>query len=458
MGSAKVAQLPFCVYALDGQDHNNEKSMKPITRWIAATALSLTFATAQAEYQEDVAVYVNASVWSGEHDRLLENTALVVRDGVVAKVVAMSELDIPEGARTQDLGGRYVVPGLINAHGHVGVARGLATGPAAHSAENVEDQLRLYAHYGITTVVSLGDEPQQAFAVRNEQQPAADGQARLWMSGPVIDADSPAAARESVAQHLAANPDWIKIRVNDYLGRGEKMRPEVYRAVIDAAHDGGVPAAVHIVALDDTLDLLKSGADLVAHSVRDKPVSQEMIDLMRSEGICITPTLTREISVFVYAQRPDFFDDPFFLETADTAVLEELQQPEVQQGYTGREADFYRQALPLAKANMMALHNGGVRIAMGTDSGPPARFQGYFEHLEMEMMQEAGMTPLEVLVSATRNAAACMSLDGKVGTLAPGKAADFLVLSKNPLEDVRNLRAIEDVYIGGIRVERTATH
>ena len=169
--------------------------------------------------------------------------------------------------------------------------------------------------------------------------------------------------------------------------------------------------------------------------------------------MCITPTLTRELSVFVYAGRPDFFDDPFFLKYADPDVLEELQKPEVQQRYTGRSADYYREALPLATENMMVLHRAGIPVAMGTDSGPPARFQGYFEHLEMEIMQDAGMQPEEVLASATRLAARCMNL-GDSGSLESGNLADFLVLDQNPLEDIRNLRSIDAVLIGGKPVER----
>src|SRR5690625_7329066 len=101
---------------------------------------------------------------------------------------------------------------------------------------------------------------------------------------------------------------------------------------------------------------------------------------MRVGGQCITPTLTREVSMYVYATRPEFFDDPFFLQHADEAVLEALQQPEVQQRFSGREPDYHRDALPLAIDNMTRLHDAGVPIAMGTDRGPPARAQGSAEH------------------------------------------------------------------------------
>lgn len=247
--------------------------------------------------------------------------------------------------------------------------------------------------------------------------------------------------------------DWVKIRVDDYLGRGEKMAPEVYRAVIDEAHQRGLPVAVHIVYLEDAKGVVRAGADLVAHSVRDAPVDDELIRLLNDNDVCLSPTLAREVSTFVYAERPDFFDDPFFRREADPAVLEELLDPERQAEVRESEsARYWREALPLAQENLKALHDAGVGIALGTDAGPPARFQGYFEHMEMELMAEAGLEPAEILRSATGEAARCIGLEENLGTLEPGKWADFVVLRENPLDDIRNVRTIEEVRIAGNRV------
>jgi imidazolonepropionase-like amidohydrolase len=111
----------------------------------------------------------------------------------------------------------------------------------------------------------------------------------------------------------------------------------------------------------------------------------------------------------------------------------------------------YKVGLEVAKKNLKSLVDQGVRIAMGTDTGPPARFQGFFEHLEMEMMVEAGMTPMQVIVSATGDAARCHQ-NNDLGVVATGKVADLLVVGANPLEDIRNLRRIEQIWIGGRRV------
>lgn len=401
---------------------------------------------------EDLLVFTHATIWDGVSQTMFENAALVTRGGKVTAILEMDDPGFPSGAKSVNLGDRFLIPGLINAHGHVGMAKGLQTGPEVHSEENVRDQLKLYARYGITTVVSLGDEPPEAFAVRDEGGFSSRGMARLFMSGPVLNPAAPDEARERVAAAMQNNPDWLKIRVDDGLGTREKMPPEVYTAVIEASHQHNTPLAAHIVTLEDAKGVVESGADLVAHSVRDLPVDADLMDMMLEREVCITPTLTRELSVFIYADRPPFFDDPFFLKEADPDVIEQLQQPEIQQTYTGVAAEYYGEALPLAEVNMMHLHYAGVRVAMGTDSGPPTRFQGYFEHLEMEMMQTAGMDPIEVLTSATRYAAECMKIDAELGTLEKGKWADFLVLDEHPFEDVRNLQSIREVYIGGNEV------
>lgn len=363
--------------------------------------------------------------------------------------MALNDPEFPSGGERIDLGGGYLIPGLINAHGHVGVAIGLLGDATAHSTANVIDQLKLYARYGITSVASMGDEPIHAFIVRDQIDSAQIPMSRLTLAGRVLYAETPEEAEVEVAELMALTPDWTKLRVDDGLGRREKMSEEIYAALISASHKHGVPLATHIVSLDDAKGVLAAGADLIGHSIRDRAVDQELIDLMLTNDVCLTPTLTRELSTFVYAERPDFFDDPFFHKGVDPSVMDQLIQPEVQNYFRSEEADFFRNALPLAIENMMTLHRAGVTIAMGTDSGPPARFQGYFEHLEMEMMQDAGMSPPEILISATRDAARCVGMDSDRGTLEPGKLADFIILRENPFNDIRHLRSLTGVYIGG---------
>lgn len=398
----------------------------------------------------------NGYVWNGLRETDFERADLIVRDGVIQEIYYDEDHEIPETDLTINLDGSYLMPGLINAHGHVGVAHGLRAGPPASSEEsldNVLSQLQLYARYGVTTVVSLGDEPAEAFEVRDNHSSEDEAIARLFLAGKVLSADTPEEADSLTLVHLQRNPDWLKIRVDDGLGAREKLPEEVYARMIETGRDHGVPLAAHIVTLEDAKSVIRNDAEIIGHSIRDKAVDQELIDLMLENNICITPTLTRELSTFVYASEPDFFEDPFFLKYADSESVKQLKREEVQQQFTGREADYYREALPVAKENLLRLYEAGVPVAMGTDSGPPGRFQGYFEHLELQMMEEAGMPLKEILVSSTSLAAECMNIDEITGTIEKGKKADFLVLEVSPLESLDNLRKIRAVYIGGRPVD-----
>src|SRR6185295_18152619 len=119
-----------------------------------------------------------------------------------------------------------------------------------------------------------------------------------------------------------------------------------------------------------------------------------------------------------------------------------------------KSAQQYKASLEIASRNLKKLSDAGVSIVMGTDTGPAARFQGYFEHMELDMMTKAGLTPMQALMSATGDAAKFMKLSGKIGTLEKGAWADMVVLGANPLDDIMNTRKIESVWIAGNRVQR----
>ncbi len=395
--------------------------------------------------------FTGATLWDGTGADPVSDAVLLVRDGRVEAVGSRDGVEIPGEARVEELGGAFLIPGLINAHGHVGGVEGLRSSSDLYTRENILDQLRLYAHYGITTVVSLGGDGPEGARIRDEQETAGLDRARLFIAGPVLTPSTPGEADGAVAGLEPLSPEWVKIRVDDNLGQGQAMSRETYAAVIRAAAERGLPLAAHIVRAEDARGVVEEGARVVAHSVRDEVVDDDLLALFLAEGICYTPTFTREVSVFAYQDRPDFFDDPFFLKTADPDVLQALEDPDRQAAVrASASAQWYEAQLPVAMENLRLISEAGVPIAMGTDSGPPARFQGYFEHLEMEMMVEAGLSPERVLRSATAEAASCMGLSG-VGVLEPGAWADFLVVRADPRADIRNLREIQGVWIAGNR-------
>jgi imidazolonepropionase-like amidohydrolase len=411
----------------------------PLLR-IAACITVLLLAPALVNAQgTPVRAFTGATLIDGTERAPVPNATIIVRDGRIVAAGAAGSVDIPSGAQRVSVAGKTVIPGIINAHGHV----------------NDPKDLRTYAAYGVTTVFSLGGEPAPVFAARAEQNTAVLDRARVFVSGPVLDPKTPDEARKQVADVATQKVDIVKIRVDDNLGTTPKMTPEVYRAVIDEAHKRGFRVATHLFYLADAKSLLAAGSDFVAHSVRDTEVDADFISGIKRRGICYSPTLMREVSTFVYESTPDFFADSFFLAHANTEWVTTLKAPARQQAMrASKSAQQYKVALEVAKRNLKKLSDAGVPIAMGTDTGPTGRFQGYFELMEIEMMVEAGLTPRQALASATRDAARCMKLDRELGTIEPGKWADFVVLDANPLTDIANVRRIASVWIAGNQVAR----
>jgi imidazolonepropionase-like amidohydrolase len=401
-----------------------------------------------------VTAFTGARLLTLDPKPAVTDVLILVKDGRVAEVGPPRSIAVPEGTVRVNLDGRFVVPGFISGHVHVSDVAG--PDARAYTDENTTRQLGVFARYGITTVLSLGGEQAPAFRAREAEagwSRRAPHRSRLLLSGDIITATTADAAREQVARVAGLKPDWIKIRVDDNLGTGRKMTPEVFTAVIDEAHRRGLRVAAHIFYLDDAKALLKAGVDMIAHSVRDREVDDEFIALMKARDVPYCPTLTRELSTFVYESTPQFFEDPFFLAEADPAMIARLKEPARQKAMAqSKSAQAYKAALLVAQKNLKKASDAGLLIVMGTDSGAfPERFQGYFEHVEMTMMREAGMSPAQVLRAATSDAARALRLSD-VGALKPGAWADFVVLERNPIDDIRNTRSIVSVWVAGGRV------
>ena len=410
----------------------------------------LIFSSAQVASAQ-VTAFVGGRLIDGT-GRVIENGTLIIDGGrIVAAGPAATA--VPAGATRVDVKGKTLLPGLVNAHGHVAATTGLRSEPASYTRDNLTRQLRTYAQYGVTTVFSLGDDQALGFELRNEQAIGPLDRARLCVAGAVITGATAEEARAMASKVADMKPDLLKIRVDDNLGSTRKMPEPAWRAVIDEAHQRNLKVAVHIYSLADAKATLEGGADFIAHSVRDVPVDEGFIAMLKSREVCYSPTFTREISTFIYDATPTWVDDPFFVKGVTPDIIAQLKdskrQAQVRNGAGWKAGQQYKAGLEVAKRNLKTLVDRGVRIAFGTDTGPPARFQGFFEHLELELMVEAGLTPMQALVSATGDAARCHQRAGQFGTLAPGAAADLLILGANPLDHIRNTRSIEQVWING---------
>jgi len=392
--------------------------------------------------------------------------ALVAVDGRLKWVGPDTRLKVPAGAAIEDLRGKYVLPGLIDSHVHLGLVDGITQDLKFQTRESIERQLHLYAAYGITSVQALGTEKDLIFPIRDAERATRPDMARVFTAGqgvvfkgsyggvPGLDQSvaTPEDARRMVDAEAAKNVDVIKLWVDDEFGAlASRMPSAISRAVIDEAHKHDKKAVAHIFYYDNAAELTREGVNGFAHEVRDRPMDAALLGQMKAKGVWqMAATLSREAS-FTYTTLP-FLKDPFFARGVTPEVLTALASPERAQKL-GAAPNFpkYAPTLRYAMQNFAAEARAGIRYGMGTDSGPTARFPGYFAHWELELMVKAGVTPLQALTAATGSNAEFLGAKD-IGTVQVGKWADLLVLDKNPVADIRNTRSIHEVFVAGRKV------
>jgi len=396
----------------------------------------------------------------------LAEQALVITDGKLSWVGPDARLKAPAGAAIENLKGKYVMPGLIDNHVHLGLVDGIAQDLKYQTPENIDKQLHVYAAYGVTSVQTLGTEKDLIFPIRDAERATRPDKARVFTVGqgvvfkgsyggvPGLDQSvaTPEEARRMVDAQAAKKADMIKLWVDDEFGAlSERMPPAISTAVIDEAHKDGKKAVAHVFYYDNAAELTREGVNGFAHEVRDRPVDAALLGAMKSKGVWqMAATLSREAS-FTYTMLP-FVNDPFFVRGVTPEVVAALTNPE-RIKRLGSSPNFpkYAPTLRYAMQNFAAEAKAGVRYGLGTDSGPTARFPGYFAHWELELMVKAGITPLQALTAATSANAEFMGAHD-IGTIKAGKWADLLVLDKNPVTDIRNTRTINEVFIAGKKV------
>lgn len=439
-------------------------SRRTAATFALVTLLAAACGSADEPVAEDTLVLRNFTLIDGTDRPPVRDAAMIVEAGRIAWVGSAADLEAPSGAPAQDLGGGYVIPGLINLHGHVGNTVDMQQDRRFHTRESVENDLRTYASYGVTTVLSMGTDQDTIFEVRESQQDGRPSMARVYTAGQGLMLDggygglagvnngvaTPEEAAAEVNAQADKGADIIKIWLDSELGTMPKMPPEITQAIIDTAHARNLRAVAHVFYLEDAKRLVDQGIDALVHSVRDQPVDQALIDGMKSRGVWqAAATLSREASMFAYGSTPDFASDPFFTRSVSAASLELIRSPERQKTIaSGAHFSEYPQFFETAKANLKRLFDAGVPIGFGTDAGPPGRFPGYSEHWELALMVEAGFTPQQALVAATSRAAEFLEADD-LGTVESGNWADLVVLDADPLADIRNSRTIRTVYVAG---------
>jgi imidazolonepropionase-like amidohydrolase len=407
---------------------------------LIATLLFTASATAQ------VTVLTHATLIDGTGTTPQKDATIALENGRIRDMGPSSKVPAPSGATVVDLKGKFVTPGIINTHGHVGA--------------KTEPQLRQYALYGVTTTTSLQTDPDEVVQVREAQKRGELRGARVstvkYRFAPDPEVVTPQQARAKVDEIVAAGADYIKVWVDGGFGTRAKLTPEFCAAVLDQARKHGKLTFAHVYDLSDARMLVEQGLNILAHNIRDREVDSEFISRLKQRNVTLIPTLVRDELLFAYGDAPAWIDDPFFLKFVPAERMAVLRTKIRDEQVKNPQRALIKAGFEMNKVNLKKLSDGGVRIALGTDSGGSAdRFfiQGYSEHREMELMVQSGLTPMQVIQSFSKGASEALGIDKEFGTLARGKTADLLVLEKNPLENITNMRTIQAVYLGGKKFE-----
>jgi len=378
-----------------------------------------------------VTAFEGARLIVGDGSAPIENATLIVDGARIVQAGAAGSVRVPDGATRVNVAGKTVMPMLIDTHVHLSPTR-----------EMIIRDLKRRAYFGVSAALSLGLDRYEVLDLRQETIPGA---ARFFSAGRGITMPEPgritvphwitteAEARKAVQELAAHKVDIVKLWVDTRDDQYKKVPPEIYGPIIDETHKHGLRITAHIFNMSDAKGLMRAGIDAFAHGVRDRDIDDETVAMFKERpNLILTPNLPdRGVKVDLSWLRPGLAPAEFEkIEAANTDKPRE-------QAFHGIQA-----------RNLAKLNAAGVRITLGTDGNRPWR-----PHEQMEDMVLAGMTPMQVIVAATRDSAEFLRI-ADAGTLAAGKSADFIVLDANPLDDITNTRRIAAVYLRGAPVDR----
>jgi imidazolonepropionase-like amidohydrolase len=409
-----------------------------------------------------VIAFRGATLIDGTGSPPLPNALLVISDGRILSVgpaTAEAVKALPAGTQVITADGKWIMPGLIDAHAH------------AESNDDLETMLR----WGVTTVRLMSEDVGKALMLAESSRtrsripeifPAAPiftAKGGWWDQGEPPDTaidrfpTTPQAARAAVRKAKALGSREIKLMLDD-MGwcRTPKpalprMKAEVAEALIAEARREGLRATVHAPNFADAKEAVADGATTLAHGVID-PIDDATIAAMKKGPVFYIPTM----DVFEFlADTRRFVDSVLADPRAATGLPPETLALYRSSAYSDRYRERYpyfenvKRRLPALRQNLRKLHAAGVPVALGTDMWA---LPGLGVSIEMELFVNAGLSSLEAIRAATQTSARSLGIDGDRGTLEAGKRADFLVLSDDPLKDFRNVRRITDVYRNGKQV------
>jgi len=442
-----------------------ERGLFPRVISIAALAIGLSIGC----FCQQVTVLRNVTVIDGAGHQAQRNRTVVIK-GDRIQAIAGASARVPSGAKVVDLKGEFIMPLIICTHGHLGLVKGTKQSADFQTEDNIRNQLLRYESYGVGAVLSMGTDGKRFAELRDESRRGILPGADIYTGGigigvkdglpplnmgftGVVRPTTAAEAREFVVQQAPLKPDVIKFWLDDFWGQYPEMQPEIYTTIIDESHKHGLRVAAHVYHLSDARNLVAAGVDIIAHSVRDGEIDDAMLAQMKKQHIVYIPTLSLDDFAFAYKDTPSWINDRFFQASLEPGVLDMINSPEYKAKVSASKVTAQEiTALPIAMKNLKKVHDAGILVSLGSDSGAsPVRAQGFAEHMELVLMVQAGLTPLEAIEVATKNGAEVLRITDS-GTLSVGKKASFIVLEKDPSQDIHNTQSIKAVWKNGKKV------
>ncbi len=456
-------------------------------------SLSIQGAGKKSVFATQLLVVRGGTIIDGTGAGPLKNGIVVIRNGRITTIGKAGKVRIPAGSRVIDAKGKWVIPGLVDAHVHYSQTgwfdgRPDALGPKSGDAlklysypkvvaslrNHPERFFKAYLCSGVTATFDVGGYPwTRALQAQGEQDPYAPhvraagallSTVDFWLNLPdqkqFVYMASDSMVRAAVRSHAALGSAAIKIWyiVPRTWSHADTTHFSKLVHLAGAEADSvGLPLIVHAMGLWEAKDAIRAGARVLAHSVFDRPVDDEFLRLAREHHVIYETTLGMpEGYLNAYLnKRPDQL--PYPTGCVDSATKAKLAAglPDSLQKILSHDPglksyeNHLKQMIDTGLVNLKRVQDSGITVAMGTDAGNPGTLHGPSVYREMDLMQQAGLTPMQVLVDATHNGALAMGMEKELGTLEPGKDGDLVILNADPLKDITNVRRIYRVVKGG---------
>ncbi len=451
-------------------------------------AVALVVQVQPTPAQNGTLTIANVTLIDGTGAAARERVTILIRDGLIAGVMDADKAVVPDGTRLIDGTGKFVIPGLADMHVHFGTG-----GLVPFDSLTVDRVLRQFLFYGVTAILNVGATGGSLADVLRLRTLQAEGRLpgpHIYATGGLLtvpgshpiatimdlpkgkDAgtydwsrrgvwvvQTPDEVRRIVTRLATAGMDGIKIVIESgptaFGDNHPQMPPELVAAVVKEATQHGLPVFAHATSLDELEEAVAHHVRGVMHLIDDpEPPSGRLLRVMAEQGTYYVPTLSLFIWTGTWGAPSRILTDPFLTSGVEARVIKSLVESPLAPTKPPSEQDWARRS-DLLKA-LKSAHDAGVRIVGGSDTGNPFVFPGYSMHEELELMVEAGLTPMEALVAATRRAAEMLEAEDIFGTVEPGKRADLLILGRDPLKDIRNTRTLEVVIRGGAVIDRSS--